>query len=93
MVGAQAVVRVTLSDTEDDGSDGENNESGLSLLGPCLLLVRAHRTAKQDDQPQAGDPGMLRRRQQGRLPPNSPCSHSSEACRAPDVNQSPRREQ
>lgn len=49
MVGAQAVVMVTLSDTEDDGSDGENGESGLSLLGPCLLLVRAHRTEKQDD--------------------------------------------
>lgn len=84
MVGAQAVVMVTLSDTEDDGSDGENGESGLSLLGPCLLLVRAHRTEKQDDQPQAGDPGMLRRWQRGWLPPNAPCSHSSEAWEGPE---------
>lgn len=63
---------------EDDNGDEENGESGLSLLGPCLLLVRARRIAGQDGQPPAGAPGMPHRQQPGQLPPNSLHPHSSE---------------
>lgn len=85
---------------EDDNGDEENGESGLSLLGPCLLLVRARRIAGQDGQPPAGAPGMPHRQQPGQLPQTRSTPTALRRPRrvrggpvphlAPEVNQSPR---